>query len=71
MIPEPGSPVTRKPLRSLKLPRGSIIGAIRRGDEVILASGDTHVMEGEQVIVFCREDVVPQFEKLFSRKRIL
>jgi len=71
LIPEPGSPVTRKPLRNLKLPKGSIIGAIRRGSEVILASGDTHVMEGEQVIVFCREDVVPQFEKLFSRKRIL
>ncbi len=71
LIPEPGSPVTRKPLHSLKLPKGSIIGAIRRGSEVILASGETQVMEGEQVIVFCREDVVPQFEKLFSRKRVL
>jgi trk system potassium uptake protein TrkA len=62
--------VTKKPIRGLKLPKNCIIGAIHRGSEVILASGDTQIVAGEEVVVFCQEDAVPQLQKFFSRRRV-
>jgi trk system potassium uptake protein TrkA len=66
--PAPGSPVTKKPIRDLKFPKNAIIGAIERGDEVILAVGDTQVNPGDSVVVFSQEDAVPKLEKLFTGK---
>ncbi|UCG38116.1 MAG: Trk system potassium transporter TrkA [bacterium] len=71
LIAEPDSPVTRKPIRDLKFPKNSIVGAIHRGNEVILAVGDTQVREGEPVVVFSQEDAVPQLERLFMRRSFL
>lgn len=44
----------REPTRvkSLGLPKGAVIGAVVRGDEVIIPSGDTLIRGGDQVIVF-------------------
>lgn len=71
LVAEPESPITRKPLRDLKFPKNSIIGAISREDEVVLASGDSQVRAGEPVVVFCHEDAVPQVEKLFTKRKLL
>ena len=71
LTPEPDSPITRKAIRNLKFPKNAIIGAIERGDEIVLASGSTQVREGEQVVVFCHEDAVPQLQKMFARKKML
>ncbi len=71
LIAEPDSPITKKPLKDIKFPKNSIVGAIHRGDEVVLASGDSHVHAGEPVVVFGHEDVVPQLEKLFTRRKLL
>jgi trk system potassium uptake protein TrkA len=71
LVPEPDSPITRKPLRDVKFPKNSIIGAFSRGDEVILASGESHVRAGEHVVAFCHEDVVPRLVKLFTKKKII
>jgi trk system potassium uptake protein TrkA len=70
LIPEPDSPVTKKPIRDLKLPKKCIIGAVHRGSEVVLASGETHIHAGEQVVVFCDEEAVAALQKFFSRKKI-
>jgi trk system potassium uptake protein TrkA len=71
LVAEPDSPITRKPLRDLKFPKNSIIGAISREDEVVLATGDSQVRAGEPVVVFCHEDAVPQLEKLFTKRKLL
>jgi trk system potassium uptake protein TrkA len=71
LIPEPDSPVTRKPIRHLRFPKNSIIGAIHRGKEVILPDGETLVKDGDQVVVFCQEDAVPQLQKFFSKRKLL
>lgn len=68
LIPEPDSPVTKKPISNLKLPKNCIIGAVHRGSEVLLAAGDTRINAGEQVVVFCHEETVPKLQKFFSRK---
>ena len=70
LIPEPDSPVTRKPIRDLRIPKNCIIGAVHRGTEVLLASGETHIRPGEQVVVFCHEDAVASMERFFSRKKL-
>ncbi|MFA9614885.1 MAG: NAD-binding protein, partial [Deltaproteobacteria bacterium] len=71
LVAEPDSPITRKPLKDFKFPKNSIIGAICREEEVVLASGDSHVRAGEPVVVFCHEDAVPQIEKLFTKRKLL
>ncbi len=71
LIPEPDSPVTKKPIRDIKFPKNSIIGAIQRGSEVILARGTTQIAEGEPVVVFCHEEAVPRLQKLFTRRKFL
>ncbi len=71
LVAEPDSPITRKPLKDFKFPKNSIIGAICREDEVVLASGESHVRAGEPVVVFCHEDAVPQIEKLFTKRKLL
>jgi len=71
LIAEEDSPITKKPLKDLKFPKNSIVGAIHRGDEVVLASGDSHVHAGEPVVVFGHEDAVPQLEKLFTKRKFL
>ena len=71
LVAEPDSPITRKPLKDFKFPKNSIVGAICREDEIILASGDSHVRAGEPVVVFCHEDAVPQIEKLFTKRNLI
>ena len=71
LVAEPGAPVTKKPLKDLRFPKNSIIGAISREDEVVLASGDSQVRPGEPVVVFSHEDTVPQVEKLFTKRKVL
>jgi len=68
---EPNSPITRKPLCDIRFPRNSIVGAISRGREVFLASGESRVRADDQVVVFCHEDAVSRIEKLFTTKKLL
>lgn len=70
LIPEPDSPVTKAPIKDLRIPKNCIIGAVHRGTEVILASGDTRINPGEQVVVFCHEDAVPALQRSFSRRKL-
>ena len=67
-IPEENSPITKNPLKKIKFPKNSIIGAIYSNDEVVLASGDVQIKAGERVIVFCHEAVVKKLQALFIRK---
>jgi len=67
-IPEENSPITKGPLKTIKFPKNSIIGAIYSEDEVVLASGDAQVRAGERVIAFCHEAAVKKLQALFIRK---
>ena len=61
-----GSDVAHRPLRSIHVPRGAIIGAIVRDDEVIIPSGDDHLEPDDHVIVFTLPEAVGRVEKFFS-----
>ncbi len=52
-------------LRSLRFPRGALLGAIVRGDRVIIPKGDTSVQAGDRVLVFALRESIHAVEKLF------
>jgi trk system potassium uptake protein TrkA len=56
------------PIREAKLPEGVIVGAIVRGEEVIIPRGDTVVRPNDLVIIFAATAAVKKIEKLFSVK---
>jgi len=45
------SPVVGKKLRDANLPKGSIIGSIIRGNEIIIPYGDTVLKEGDKLLL--------------------
>ena len=61
-----GSPITKRPLMELKLPRGLLVGAVV-GRQVDIATGQTHVAPGQRAIVFATPERVDEVEKWFGR----
>ncbi len=68
LVPESDSSVTKAPIKKIKFPKDSIIGAVSSGNEVFLASGDTEIKAGERVIVFCPAEAVKKLQALFTNK---
>jgi trk system potassium uptake protein TrkA len=62
------SDIVNKPLSKVKFPKGAIVGAIVRGDEVIIPKGDSIIMEKDRLIIFALQNVIPQLEKLLTVK---
>lgn len=50
------SRIAGKFLRNAKLPSGSLVGTVIRGNEIIIPHGDTKILSGDRVIVFCHVD---------------
>ncbi len=61
-----GSKVTGKSLKKLRLPDGSMIAAIVRGDDVMVPYGDSIIETGDRVIVFALPQAIPAVEGRFS-----
>jgi len=59
------SPLVGKPLREFEFGQGVRIGAILRGDKVIVPSGDVRIESGDFVIVFALSKSVRQVEQMF------
>lgn len=62
------SDIVDKPLSKIKLPKGTIVGAIFRDDEIIIPSGKSLVKDKDHLIIFTLRDVIPQLEKLLTVK---
>lgn len=54
------------PLARVRLPEGSLIGAIIRGERVIIPGGEDSVRVGDRVIVFVLRESLRQVEDLFA-----
>jgi trk system potassium uptake protein TrkA len=55
-----------EPLRDINLPDGIIVGAIVRGDAVIIPRGDTIILPNDRVIMLALSEMVKKVEKMFS-----
>ena len=58
--------ITKKALAELEIPPEIMLGAVMRGKEVEVATGETQVQPGDRVIVFVRSRFIPKAEKLFG-----
>ena len=61
-----GSLVTRYKVKTLDLPDEANIGGIVRAGEGILVNGDTQIIPGDLVVVFCKSHVIRNLERFFK-----
>lgn len=54
------------PLALLHMPHGSLVGAVVRGDKVIIPDGATVINEGDRVVMFARPALMPRLQRLLS-----
>ena len=65
-VVQPNSLITKKPIKDLNFPKEAIIGGIIRGEESMIAVGDTRIQNGDKVVVFSLPGGVKQTEKFFK-----
>ena len=60
------SDIVNIPLSKVKFPKGAIVGAVVRGDEIIVPLGDTVIKPRDRLIIFALQKEVPKLEKLLT-----
>ena len=61
-----GSRITQKPIKDMGLPKGITIGGLIRNGEGMLVTGNTMILPGDHVVVFCLEKMIKKAEKFFN-----
>jgi trk system potassium uptake protein TrkA len=62
------SDIVNTPLKDVKFPEGAILGAIVRGEDIIIPRGDTVILPRDRLIIFALQKVIPSLEKLLTVK---
>ena len=62
------SDIVDKPISKIKFPKGALVGAVIRGEEVIIATGSTVINSKDRLIFFALREVIPKLEKLLTVK---
>ena len=65
-IVNPDSPITRAPVRDLHLPEDAVIGGIIRGNETLIAVGDTRIKPYDRVVIFALPTALRRIERYFA-----
>ncbi len=65
---EEGSLLTRKPLRHVELPAGSLVVALERNGEVIVPSGSDQAAAGDDALVLALSEVIDRVERMLTAK---
>jgi trk system potassium uptake protein TrkA len=60
------SKILGKPLKEIQVPNGAIIGAVLRGEEVIIPDGEDQLAAGDRAVVFTLPEAVVSVEEFFS-----
>jgi len=62
------SDIVNVPLSKIKFPKGTLVGAIVRGDEIIIPRGDSIIYDKDRLIIFVLRKAIPKLEKLLTVK---
>jgi trk system potassium uptake protein TrkA len=62
------SDIVNIPLSKVKFPKGALVGAIVRGEEIIIPRGDSIIRPKDRLIILALQKVVPKLEKLLTVK---
>ena len=68
-IAPPDCRLANKPLQQIDFPRHAIIGAIARGEEIIVPGGSDYIMPGDHVIVFALPGAVAAVHDFFGTRK--
>ena len=60
------SPIAGKKINEIDFPEGVLIGAVRKGAEVIRPVGGTRIDEGDVIAIFALAEDVPEVERLMQ-----
>lgn len=60
------SPMAGQALRDIDFPEGALVGAVRKGEEVLRPTGAMRIEEGDVVAIFAIADDVPEIERLMQ-----
>ena len=70
MVAHVSSPVLGIPLKDLKLPPNTLVGAlIKEGNQAVIADGLTVIEEGNQVVMLTLPEAVPKLRSLIEGKK--
>ena len=59
------SRITKDVIKKMDLPADCNIGALVRAGEGVLVNGETQLLPGDQVVVFCKSNVIRRIERYF------
>jgi trk system potassium uptake protein TrkA len=62
------SDIVNAPLAKVRFPKGALVGAIVRGDEIIIPRGDSVIKPKDRLIILTAHKVLPKLEKLLTVK---
>lgn len=62
------SDIVGKPLRSSKLPKGSLVIGIIREGQVIIPSGESVIQPSDRIIIFAKRQVISRIERILTVK---
>lgn len=65
-----GSSMVDTPLKRLRMPKGSLICAVIRPDDVTVPRGDDVINAGDRVVVVATAEAKPSIERLFRGRRV-
>jgi trk system potassium uptake protein TrkA len=65
ILPE-SSKILGKSLKEVKVPRGAIIGALMRGEDVIIPGGHDQLAAGDRAVIFTLPEAVVPVEEFFA-----
>jgi trk system potassium uptake protein TrkA len=60
------APITKRPLKKIKMPEGAIIGGFIRDEKAYIALGETVFIKGDRVVVLSLPHAVSKVARLFS-----
>ncbi|MBE6287964.1 MAG: Trk system potassium transporter TrkA [Mediterranea massiliensis] len=61
-----GSKITKHLVKDLGLPKGTTIGGLVRNGEGVVVMGNTQILPGDHVVVFCLNMMIKKIEKFFN-----
>ncbi len=62
------SEITDRPFKEIPFPQGTIVGAISRGEEIIIPDGNSVIRPGDHVVIFTPHSAIGDIEKLLTVK---
>ncbi len=60
------SPIAGRAIRDVDFPEGVLVGAMKKGDEVVRPTAGTRIDEGDVIVLFAMSADVPEVERLFQ-----